>query len=349
MKKRYFLFTTVVLALVLALNLGYSQKVFSAEPLIIKYADPSKADTSRTRAVEETCKEIEKRTGGKVKHEFYWSESLLKAKDILKGIQAGTCDVGDATAVIYHPARYPIWQFNSLLFVGGNDQYAVTKACNELYEKNPILKKEFDDQGVKLLSTSALTPTVINTKKALRDPADFKGLRIRSVGAVAKWVASLGAAPNPMSFYEVTEALARGVLDATQTYVYATHAYKFYEHCKFLPLNGVNHIFIDYWINLDTLKKMPPDVQKIYIDTWRTFYIDRCVKYHDEEFDGQIADFKKAGVNVYSLTPAELAKWMETVASINDAYYKTMEEKGIDGKKLVVEYQALYDKYERKK
>ena len=349
MKKRYVLCTIAVLALVMALNLGYTKKVFSAEPLIIKYADPSKADTSRTRAAEETMKEIEKRTGGKVKHEFYWAQSLLKAKDVLKGIQAGTCDVGDATATIYHPARYPIWQFTSLLFVGGNDQYAVIRACNELYEKNPILKKEFDDQEVKLLSTSALTPTIIISNRALRDPADFKGLRIRSLGTVAKWVASLGAAPNPMSFYEVTEALARGVLDATQSYVYATHAYKFYEHCKFLPLNGINHIFIEYWINPDTLKKMPPDVQKIYIDTWRTFYVDRCVKYHDEEYELQIADFKKSGVDVYSLTPAEVAKWKETAASINNEYYKTMEEKGIDGKKIVAEYQALYDKYERKK
>lgn len=348
MKKKSLVLFSVVLALSVAFTLTYCDIGFCADPIIIKYADPSKAGTSRTKAVEETCKEIEKRTNGRVKHEFYWSESLVKAKDIFKGIQAGTCDVGDATAVVYQITRFPVWQFIQQLFIGGDDQYGVTKACNAMYEQNTYLKKEFDDQGVIFLTTSALTPTLINTKKELRDTKDFEGLRVRAVGPVAKWVASLGAAPNPLTFYEVTEALSRGVIDATQTYLYATHAYKFYEHCKFLPLNGVSHIFIDYFLSADTYKKMPADVQKIYIDTWRNFYVDQCVKYHDEERDAQIADFKKAGVTVYKLTPAELAKWKEAAAPVNETYYKAMQDKGIDGKKIVADYQALYDKFERK-
>jgi len=348
MKKKGVLITTMALAFVLALSLAYSEKALSAEPILIKYADPSKPNTERTQAAEDTMREIEKRTGGQVKHEFYWSQSLLKAKDVLKGIQAGTCDTGDATAIIYQKSRFPIWQFIQLLFIGGNDQYAVTKACNELYDTNPILKKEFDDQGVQLLSTTAITPTIIMSKRPLRDVEDFKGLRIRARGFVSKWVASLGGAPNPMSFYEVPEALARGVLDATQSYVYASHAYKHYEHCKYLPLHGISHIFVDYWINLNTLNKMPPDVQKIYLDTWRDFYLDLCVKYHDRAREKHLSDFRKAGVSIYTLTADQLAKWKEAAKPIHEEYYKKMEKKGIDGRKLVAEYQALYDKYERK-
>lgn len=348
MERKGILLTTMVLAFVLVFGFVYSKKASAAEPIIIKYADPSVANSSRTQAAEDTMKEIEKRTGGKVKHEFYWAQSLLKAKDVLKGIQAGTADAGDATAVIYQKARFPIWQFSQLLFIGGSDQYAATKAFNELYDTNPILKKEFDDQGVKLLSVSSITPTVLVSKKPLKELEDFKGLRIRARGALSKWVASLGSAPNPMTFYEVPEALARGVLDATQSYVYATHAYKFYEHCKYICLTGVSHIFIDYWINLDTLDKMPPDVRKIYLDTWRDFYLERCVKYHDEEREQQIRTMKEAGVTFYTLTPDQLAKWKKSAEPVNEEYYKKMEKKGIDARKIVAEYQALYDKYERK-
>jgi len=349
MKRRSSLvaYLTIACAFIFLFSLPWG--AWSADQIVLKYADPSKAGTSRTKAAEETMKEIEKRTGGRVKHEFYWSESLLKAKDTLKGIQAGTADVGDPTAVVYHPARFPVWQFIQLLFVGGNDQYAVIKACDDLYEANPVLKKEFEGQNVKLLTATALTPTIIISKKPLKDTGDFKGLRVRAVGPVAKWAASLGAVPNPMSFYEVTEALARGVLDATQSYVYATHSYKFHEHCKYLPLNGISHIFVEYVINMDTWNKMPPDIQKIYLETWRTFYVDRCVKYHDEEWDSQIADFKKAGVTVYTLTPDQLAKWKAAAEPINEEWFKKMKDMGIDGKKIVADYQALYDKYERKK
>ncbi len=349
MKERWKFIVAGALTLAWVLGVSPGERTFAAEPIVLKYADPSKADSSRTKAAAETMLEIEKRTGGRVKHEFYWSESLLKAKDILKGIQGGTCDIGDTTAVVYHTSRFPVWQFTQLLFVGGNDQYAVTKACNELYDTNQILRDEFEKQGVKMLTTNALTPTVIVSRKSLKRAEDFKGLRVRAVGPVAKWAAALGGSPSPLTFYEVSEALARGIIDASQTYVYATHAYKFYEHCKFLPLNGVSHIYVEYVISMDTLKKMPPDVQKIYLETWRDFYLERCIKYHDEEFEKQINDFKAAGVTVYSLTAEELAEWKKPSDAINEEYYEQMKKIGVDGKKLVDQYQALYNKYERKK
>jgi TRAP-type C4-dicarboxylate transport system substrate-binding protein len=332
----------------LSLALGPTPKAWSDGPIVLKYADPSKANTSRTQAAEETMREIEKRTGGRVKHEFYWSQSLLKSKDVLMGIKSGTCDVGDATAVLYHPSRFPVWQFIQNLFVGGPDQRAVTKACNELYDTNPIAKKEFDDSGLQLLTTSALTPTILISKKPLRVPDDFKGVRIRAVGTVGKLVAAMGGTPNPMKFYEVPEALARGVLDGTQSYLYASHAYKHYEYCKYLLLTPPNHIIIDYWINPGVLAKMPPDVRKIYLETWRTVYVDLVVKYHEEERAKQIKDMEAAGVTFYKLTPDELTKWKEAAEPINQDYYDEMAKKGIDGKKIVEQYQALYDKYEGK-
>jgi len=348
MKKKTVIFITTVFAFALLFGLGSSQTATSAEPIILKFADPSKAGTSRTQAGEDTMKEIEKRTGGRVKHEFYWAQSLMKSKDVYMGIKKGTCDLGDATATIYHKNRFPIWQFSQLLFGGGNDQHAVTKSFNELYDTNPILKKECDDQGIQLLTFSSITPTIIINKTPLREQKDFKGVRIRAVGPVSKFIGAMGGNPNPMKFYEIPEGLARGVLDGTQSYVYASHAYKHHEYCKYLLLTGLSHIAIEYWINRDSLNKMPPDVQKIYLDTWREVYLKLVVKYHDEEREKQLADFKKAGVTMYTLTPEQLAKWKEVAKPINDKYFKKMEKKGIDGRKIVAQYQALYKKYERK-
>lgn len=349
MNKKSVVFTITAVAFVFLFSLFHSQTALSADPIILKYADPSKLGTARTRAVEETMLEIEKRTGNRVKHECYWAQSLLKSKDIFMGIRKGTCDVGDASATVYHPSRFPLWQFNQLLFVVGDDQYAVTRACNELYDTNPILKKELDNSGIQLLTTNGITPTIIFSKAPLKEPGDFEGKRIRAVGPAAKFVAAMGGTPIPMRFYETMEALARGVLDGTTSFVYASHAYKIHEYCKNLNLSGINHIIIEYWINKDVLKKMPLDVQKIYLDTWRTFYVDRMVKYHDEAHAKALSAFKKAGVNIYTLTPDQLAKWKKAAEPINEEYYKMMKKKGIDGKKIVAKYQALYSKYERKR
>lgn len=352
MGKKRRLWLALFMAISLAFLLGASPVSWATQPqkpIILKYHDPSKAGTSRTKAVEETLLEIEKRTGGRIKHETYWAESLIKAKDALKGVQAGTAEVGLVHGSMYYPTRFPAWQFTQLLFVGGNDVYPVIQACNELYERNPILRNEFDATGLQFLTTTALTPTTIISRTPLKEIKDFHGLKMRAIGPVAKWVASLGGSPRPVSFYEVNEALSRGVIDAVQSYIYLSHAYKFFETCKYQPLNGVNHVEAEYWINKDALSKMSPEAQKIYLETWRTFYIDRLVKYYDEETQMQLSDFQKAGVHLYYLTSEQLAKWKESAKPINQAYYEEMSKKGFDGGKIVADYQALYDKHERKK
>ena len=348
MKKKGLLFTVMILVFILIFGLTGAEKALAVEPIILKYADPSKSGTSRTKAAEDTMHEIEKRTGGRVKHEFYWSESLLKGRDVFKGVQMGTADIGLTMGPMYNPSHFPVWQFIQLVFIGGYDQYGVVKACNELYGTNPLLKKEFEEKGIKFLNGSGVR-TMIISRVPLREKEDFKGVRVRALGGMAKWVAAMGGVPNPMIFHESMEAFARGTLDADMSAFYLIHGYKEYQYCKYLPLDPVVHFLVDYAINLDTLNKMPPDVQKIYLDTWRDFYLERTVKHYDDEEQMQISDIKKAGVNMYNLTPNQLAKWKEAAFSQHEDYYKNMEKMGIDGRKIVAEYQALYNKYERKR
>jgi len=319
------------------------------KPIILKYSDPSKAGTARTKAAEDTMLEIEKRTGGRVKHEFYWAESLIKAKDTPDALKAGTCDVAGAPNVVYHPARFPIWQFSQLMFLGGPDIWGVIQAWNEMAFTNPKLKEELDKQGIKFL-TSFGYPSTIICKKALAEPADFKGLRIRSVGPTAKWISSMGATAVPLTFYEVTEGLARGVVDGTIGYLYVHFAYKFHDYCKFLTYTPIANTFIfDTWMNLDVWKKLPPDIQKIYEETWREFYPKAVIKHCDEEISRLLKTFKDAGGKIIELNPAQYAKWRDSANFLKDDYLKKMAGMGVDGQKIIEEFERLYKKYERKK
>jgi TRAP-type C4-dicarboxylate transport system substrate-binding protein len=159
----------------------------------------------------------------------------------------------------------------------------------------------------------------------------------------------MGGVPVPLPIYEVNEALARGVIDGTQTYIYASHAYKLHEQCKFQPLNGISHIFVEYVINKDVLAKMPEELRKIYLETWRSFYPERLAKYTDEEFDQQIKDFKAAGVSLYTIPAEEIAGWKKIAEPLYEEYFQAMNKEGVDGKAVLEQYQALYRKYERKK
>lgn len=175
---------TVPIIMLIVFFLG-AKTGFTTETITLRYSDASKSGTSRTKAVADTFAEIERLTGGRVKHQPYWSQSLLKIKDTLRGLQSNTVDVAVAHVMVYHKHLIPLWGFTNLLFESGTDVYGQTKALNELYYTDKELKKELDQLGVQFLSASSLTVTRIAIKEPVKKLDDFKGLRIRASGPAA--------------------------------------------------------------------------------------------------------------------------------------------------------------------
>ena len=349
MKRRRIVSFLWLLILPMFVGFPFSADAAPAKPIILKYADPGSETLTRNRAAKEVMLEIEKLTNGRVKHELFWSESLLKAKDILEGTKVGTCDIGGTPAMVYHPANFAIWQFTNLMFLGGNDIWGAMKAWQEMADTNPKLKEELKRTGVKHLGYYGYPNTFIS-KKPLAKIEDFKGMRVRSVGSSAKWVSIVGGTAVPLTFYEVTEALARGTVDGTIGYLYAHHGMKFHHYCKFFTVTPVaNTCILNTFMNWDAWNKMPPDIQKIYDQAWSDLYPKLCVKYTDEESAMQLKDFKDAGVKNIELTPAEYNRWKEAAKTLFDEYYEKMAKRGVDGKQIVAEYEKLYQKLERKK
>jgi TRAP-type C4-dicarboxylate transport system substrate-binding protein len=319
------------------------------KPMVIKVADTGAETLTRNKAAKDVLQEIEKLSKGRVKHEIFWSEGLLKAKDILEGAKVGTCDVGSTPAMVYHPANFPIWQFTNLMFLGGNDIWGAMKGWEEMAKTDPVLQEELRKTGVKHLAFYGY-PSTFMTRKPLAKLEDFKGVRMRSVGATAKWVSSVGGTAVPLTFYEVTEALARGTVDGTLGYLYAHYAYKFHDYCKyFLATPVANTCIINVFMNLNTWNKLPGDIQKIYEEAFQDLYPRLCAKYNDEDAAKELKAFKDVGVTTIELTPAEYNRWKESAKPLFDAYYEKVGKMGVDGKKIVADYEKLYKKHERKK
>ena len=57
--------------------------------------------------MERWAKELEKRTGGKVRVQTFPGGTLLPAKNIFDGVVSGTADIGNF-AMSYQPGRFPV-------------------------------------------------------------------------------------------------------------------------------------------------------------------------------------------------------------------------------------------------
>lgn len=91
----------------------------SVKPLVLRFAHMSPPRGTQAQYLEKACSEVEKGTEGRVKIEIYWSESLVKVKEMPKAIQKGICDIA-WVASVYHPAEIPLWtHYDALLYLPG--------------------------------------------------------------------------------------------------------------------------------------------------------------------------------------------------------------------------------------
>ncbi|HSR10472.1 MAG TPA: hypothetical protein VLS90_03440, partial [Thermodesulfobacteriota bacterium] len=78
------------------------------KPLVVRMAEMSPPTGTRAQFLEKACKEVETLTEGRVKMQIYWSETLVKVKEMPRAIQRGLCD-GAWVIAIYTPAEIPLW------------------------------------------------------------------------------------------------------------------------------------------------------------------------------------------------------------------------------------------------
>ena len=315
----------------------------------MKFSDHFRASASRTEAVKKAFLEIEKKTGGRIRHNYQCDESSIRGMDFLSAIKVGKYDLGGGPNVLFQPARFPLWQCSQLMFLGGPAHWASLKAWNELAFTNSQLKEEFDRQGMKFLGAFSY-PSILIARKSLAEPENLRGMKLRAMGQAAKWVVSLGGTVVPIVNYAVPEALREGIIDGIVGYPYVLYKYRSQDHCKFLVRTPLaNSIIYDIWINLDTWRKIPADLQKIYEETWRENYPRIAIDYARAEVTGLEKAFKDSGVRFLDFADGQYGKWKASSAFLADQYTKKMAKMGVDGQKIIEQFEKLYRKHQKEK
>jgi len=95
--------------------------------------------------------EVEKRTGGKIKVQIFWMESLVKWKDALPGIQSGMADLAWVSST-YFPSQLPNYLMLDNLFNFGDDYVAAVLGLIDTVDNEPNIKAEFAKEDIILIA-----------------------------------------------------------------------------------------------------------------------------------------------------------------------------------------------------
>ena len=206
---------------------------------------------------------VKERSKGAVTVQVFPSSQLGNDRDMTEGMRLGSVDFGLIAGVLsnFEP-RMGVLEIPYIF----RDTEHMRKVLN-----GPIgdeLAAALLKSGIRVLGWWERGPRMLTTNKAVKTPADLKGLKIRVPEipvSVDAWRA-LGTNPTPMAFGEVYSGLQQKVIDGQENPMAIIATAKLNEVQKFVM--RTNHIYgyVALAMSEKNFQKLSPEARKAVTD-----------------------------------------------------------------------------------
>lgn len=326
------LIVVLSLAMVPALFGGFTATPVKAADALIKlnYSCFFPAPHKNSLLTEAWCREVEKRTNGKVAISFFPGGTLTPAAQTYDGVVKGITDIG-FSVFAYSRGKFPLMEVIDLP-LGYKSGIQATELINALYAK--FQPKELD--GVKVLYLHAHGPGVVHSKFPVSTLDDLKGKKIRATGLAAKVVSALGGSPVGTTMPETYDALRTGLAEGAMSPVESLKGWKWGEVVSNTTLNYASAYTTGMFVVMNKTKwaALPPDVQKVITEVSQEWIPKQGRTWDEIDVEG-LKFIKNKGNKVITLTKEEDAKWAEKVKPLLDEYVAAAKTKGLPGEEAL--------------
>jgi len=332
MKKRIFQFVLAMLVGVAFVTTGAVD--VQAGPVKLTYSNFFPPTHIQSKLAESWCKEVEKRTGGMVKVDYFPGQTLTKAKQCYDGTVEGLSDLG-FSVLAYTRGRFPVMSAVDLPLGYASGKVA-TQIINMVYDK--FQPKEFSD--VKVMYLHAHGPGLVHTKgKAVRKMEDMKGMKFRGHGTSALVVKALGGTPVPKPMPETYEMLQKGVVEGAVYPLEANKGWKLGEVTNYATAAFSAAYTTSFFVvmNKDKWNSLPSDAQKTIAQINKEWAVKHGDAWDTSDMVG-IKYFLNQGGQIVGVDAKEQARWKKAVAPIVSEYISKAKKKGIGNAQEIVDF-----------
>lgn len=291
---------------------------------------------------------ITKRTGGKVKFQFFWSDSLFKQADSATNLKAGVADFA-RVASTYDPAKTQLWMTLDMPF-NAKDYWCGMSSSVLVEQEEPNLKKSFEELGFLPIIGYSSGQFQFLSKNPMEKVSDFANKRIRSYGgARIKMYEKLGISPIFMPYAQIYEAVERGVVDGAEATILLTQSFKHYEVAKNMTITNSGFVAASpLSISVKRWNSFPESLKKIFRE---------AAVEHDQAWardmmaqeSVQLKEFQdKHGLRVINLSDADKAEMEKAGKDAQEAWLVDMDKKGVPARSTWNKFQELNSACEKK-
>ena len=293
------------------------------------------------------CKALDKDSKGRLQCEIFPAMQLGGTPvQLYDQTRDGVVDV--AWTLQAYTAKLQKLEVFELPFMMTNAE-APSRASWDYAQK--FMQDEFKD--VKLLAVHVHGPGNIYTKsKQIKTMADLRGLKVRApTRQVNKMIATMGATPVAMPVPQVPDALSKGVIDGAVIPYEVAPGLKVHELTNFTAETdrSFNALYTTVFVvpmNKAKYESLPADLKAV-IDKNSgielSAFMGKTQAGHDAVGKKIFSETKNQTVTV--IPTSELQNWKKATDSLDDAWIKEMNGKGLNGKELFDTANTLIKQY----
>ncbi len=329
MKEKFFLLTAA--AFFSVMFTFFSTSSVFAGTITLTYSNFFPPTHIQSKLAESWCREVEKRTNGQVKVQYFPGQTLTKSKQVYDGVVQGLSDIGFCLFA-YSRGRFPLMEAVDLP-LGYKTGEIATKVVNEVYNK--FKPKELSD--TKVMYLHAHGPGLLFTKGTpVRRIEDLKGLKIRAHGTSGLVISALGGTPVSLPMPDLYPSLQRGVVDGGLYPMEVNKGWRMAEVTDYVTNSFSIAYTSSFYVvmNKNRWNALPDNTKKI-IEKINSEWIPKHGKAWDSSDKIGWEYSKSLGRTVIELDARESARWKKAVEPVLSEYIKKMDKKGFNGKKIV--------------
>ena len=332
MKRKLFLFFMIVcVAFVFTFMASLKAEAASIKLTYSNFFPPTHV---QSKLAEAWCKEVGKRTNGKVKVEYYPGQTLSKANQCYDGAVTGISDLG-FSVLAYTRGRFPVMSAIDLPLGYPNGRVA-TAVINEVYNK--FMPKELLD--TKVMYLHAHGPGLIHTKgKMITKLEDLKGVKLRGHGTSALFQKALGATPVPSPMPECYQMIQKGVVQGASYPLEANKGWRLGEVTDYAVAAFSAAYTTSFFVvmNKDKWNALPGAVQNTIEEINSEWVVKHGEAWDASDMEGLNYFLNQGGV-IIGLNKKEAARWKKAVRPVIDDYVQAMKKKGFTNAQQIVDF-----------
>ena len=303
------------------------------------------SSNAQVKLIEPWCAKIGTESAGRLKCQIYPAMQMGGTPaQLFDQAKDGVADIVWAVPG-YQAGRFLVSEVFELPFMGISGE----KSSRALWAY--ATKNATDEyRGIRPLMFHVIAGMALATaKKQIRTMADFDGMKLRAPTRLAtRMVTALGGTPVPMPMPQVSESLAKGVIDGAMMPWEVVPAIKAQEIVKYhsetdptMPLLSTTTFVLA--MNPAKYDSLPAELKKV-IDANSGADVSA---WAGKVFDEVTLTGRQSGVdhkNTFYMVPAdEVKKWQKASDGVATEWVREVTAKGYDGQRLLAEARTLLD------